>query len=404
MIEFPSSASRFARGAFALALLTILVATLAPFGGPKPALSVCLVCGERGLADGLRNIFLYAPLGAATAWCGWRRPRVLVAAIALSALIELAQVWIPGRDPSLGDVTFNAVGAIAGFWAGRSSDGWLRPAGRLRVWLMLLGAFGVLATAAATGMLLQADFPRSTYWGQWTPNLGHLEWYRGRIVGVTIGALEVADGPVPHSAAVRSLLLSRTALRIRAVAGPPVPALGSLFSIYDGQQREVVLVGPDRDDLVFRYRTRAAAARLEQPALRAEGALRGVAAGDSLGVEVRRDGNGRCLEVNARAFCGLGFTIGRAWALIGFPETFPSWLRILLDDGWLAGLLMPLGFWLTGRRTGPLVVLAVAAGLVLVPVATGLMPTPPGGLAGAAVGLALGLGLRRRLARPPRAA
>ncbi len=402
IVRFPSSATPLARGAFVLALLAVLVATLAPSGGAKPALSWCLACGERGLADGARNFLLYAPLGALIALCGWRRPRVLIAPIILSASIECAQVWIPGRDPSLGDVTFNALGAVAGFWAVRSSGLWLRPVGRSRLWLMLLGLLGALVMVGATGVLLQEDLPRSTYWGQWTPNLGHLEWYRGRVVSATIGPLGVSDGRMPSSAAARALLLSRTSMLIRAVAGPSVSAPGSLFSIYDGQHREIVLVGPDRNDLVFRYRTRAAAAGLEQPVLRSEGALRGLASGDSLDVEVRPDGHGYCLVVNGRASCGLGFTLGRAWELIAFPEALPSWLRILLDDGWAACLLLPLGFWLTGRKVGSLVVLGAVAGLVLLPAATGLLPTPPGELVGAAVGLAFGLGLRRRVVASPR--
>jgi len=385
-------------------LLAVLVATLTPSGGAPQPISLCLLCGDRGAADALRNVILFAPLGATIALCGWRGAWVAFAPALLSLAVETAQIWIPGRDASLGDVVFNTVGAAVGFAVVRRSAWWLRPRAGHKV-LLMVGTLGVvLGVLGATGVLFQQDLPRSTYWGQWTPDLGHLQWYRGHVLQASVGPRDLpGGGPLANSAEARALLLARAPLLIRAVGGPRVPALGSLFSIYDGQEREIVLVGPDRDDLVLRYRTRASALRLEQPGLRAEGALRGIAAGDSLDVVVRADGNGYCLGVNGRASCGLGFTVGRGWRLISFTEAFPSWLRLLLDDLWVGFMLVPLGFWLTGRRTGPLVVVGVAAGLVLLPAATGLMPTPPGELLGAAAGLALGLVLHRRVAALPAA-
>jgi hypothetical protein len=351
----------------------------------------------------VRNLILFAPLGAAIALCGWRGGWPMLAPALLSLAVETAQIWIPGRDPSLGDVVFNTTGAAAAFAMVQSPGWWLRPRAGTRVLLMSGALAGALGVLWLTGVLFQPDLPRSTWWGQWTPQLGHLEWYRGRIARATLGPLDVPDGPLPQSAAARTLLLAGAPLAVRGVAGPRVPALGSLFSIADEQSREIVLLGPDRDALVFRRRTRASAARLEQPDLRAEGALRGVVPGDSLDVVVRADGNGYCLAVNGRASCGHGFTLGRGWGLISFPDALPSLLRVLLDDLWLAGLLVPLGFWLTGRRAGIPAVLVAVAGLFVVPAATGLVPTPPGQLIGAVAGLALGLALRRRVGAALRA-
>ena len=394
---FPSSAPRLGRGLFVLALVAVLAATLTPSGGEKPDLSLCLVCGERGLADVLVNVILYMPLGAAIALCGWRLPWALAAPALLSLCIEFSQIWIPGRDPSLGDVTFNSLGAALGIATVASSALWLRPSPRARLLLAIGSTLGALAALLATSLLLQPDLPSSTYFAQWTPDLGHLEWYRGRVLRARLGPRDLPDGPLAMSDQVRSLLLARAPLRVAARAGPRVPALGSLFSIYDDQQREIALLGPDRDDLVFRYRTRAFAAQLDEPDLRAVDMLRGIARGDSLGTVVRADGRGYCLELNGRAACGLGFTFGSAWALLYYVESFPPWLKTLLDDAWLAGLLIPLGFWVRGRIVGSLLLVAVGAALVAVPPLTGLMPTPAGQLAGAAVGVAIGFGLRRVL-------
>ncbi len=74
-------------------------------------------------ADAVVNVILYALLGAVLALVGWRWRRALLAGALLSAVIELAQSVIPGRDASIFDVLFNAVGiALA-----RSSAWWLRP-------------------------------------------------------------------------------------------------------------------------------------------------------------------------------------------------------------------------------------------------------------------------------------
>jgi len=349
------------------------------------------------MSDVLGNILLYAPLGVAMALCGWSRPRVLIGPLLLSASIEFAQTWIPGRDASLGDVVANSLGAAAGFAVVRTSVHWLRPRGGLRVALAIAAALGALSVLATTGILFQMDLPRSTYWGQWTPDLGYLQWYRGRVLQASLGPSDLpGGGPLANSAEVRALLLARAPLSIRAVAGPRVPALGSLFSIYDDRTREIVLVGPDRDDLVLRYRTRAVVARLDHPDLRVEDALRGIAPGDRLDVVVRQGGKGYCVDVNGRSSCGVGLTVGRGWALLSYPEALPTWLRILLDDAWVGCLLIPAGFWLTGRH-GALVVFVLAAGLVVVPALTGLIPTPPGEFVGAGAGVGLGVLIRRRV-------
>ncbi len=385
-----------------MALLAVLLATLTPSAGEKPDLTLCLVCGERGLADVLINVILYLPLGAAIALCGWRFPWALAAPALMSLLIEFSQIWIPGRDPSLGDVTFNTFGAAVGIGIVASSGLWLWPPPRTRLLLAVGSAWGAVVALLVTGWLLQPDLPGSTYFGQWTPDLGHLEWYRGHVLRVSLGTREIPDGRLEGSDQVRSLLLARAPLTVLATAGPRVPALGSLFSIYDDRQREIALLGPDRDDLVFRYRARAIAARLDEPDVRAVGQLRGVTPGQPLRAEVRSDRRGYCLGLNGRSRCGLGFTVGSAWALLYYPESLPAWLKALLDDGWVAGLLIPLGFWMRSRRLAAALLPLVAAAVAVAPAATGLVPTPPGQWLGAALGLLLGQALQHLAVRRPR--
>ena len=387
-----------------LALVAVLAATLTPTGGPPQPVSFCLLCGEGGASDALSNLILFLPLGAAIAWCGWRGPWTVLAPALLSLSVETAQIWLPGRDASLSDLVFNTAGAAAGIAIVRSSGWWMVPARSRRralMWGVLAGAVGLFV---ATGLLFRPDLPRSAYWGQWTPQLGHLEWYGGTIVRAELGTLRVPDGRLPDSDTARALLRARAPLMVRAVAGPPVPGLAPLLSIADDGQREILLLGPDRRGLVYRHRLRAMAARLTEPDVRADGLVLGRAPGDSLVVTVQADGNGYCLVVNTRASCGLGFTLGRGWSLVSYPERLPTWFRLLLDDAWLAGLLFLLGFWLAGRVAGTLAVMIAGGALWLVPAATGLLSTPPGELIGAVVGLAIGLIARRYVGAAPNAA
>jgi len=363
----------------------------------------CIVCGERGAADVLLNVIMFLPLGALLALRGVSLRWVTLAALSLSVLIEGVQVPLEGRDASLGDVFFNALGGVVGFaLAGvimrQLAAGPRATIGPVVVAALALGAIG------ATGLLLRPTFPGSAYYGQWTANLGHLEWYRGRVRRAVLGEVALPSRRLADSRRVRELLLAGVRLDVHAVAGPWAPGLAPLFSIFDDRQREIVLLGPDRDDLVLRYRTRATAWALDQPDLRLRGAFAHVSAGDTLHVAAWRESRGYCLAVNEARACGLGFTAGRAWGILLYAERFPAWLKSALDVGWLAGLLTLVG--LAGMPRSALMAggATIAIGLGLVAPATGLLLTPLTGWLGAGVGLVLGVGVRaflsRRFAQP----
>ncbi len=71
------------------------------------------------LSQGIGNLLLLLPLGLfgpiALPWLN-RWWRVLLVALALSASIEAAQLWIPERSADVDDVMFNAFGALIGYW------------------------------------------------------------------------------------------------------------------------------------------------------------------------------------------------------------------------------------------------------------------------------------------------
>jgi hypothetical protein len=244
-------------------------------------------------------------------------------------------------------------------------------------------------------------FPVSTYQASWTAKLPQLEWYHARGLRVTLGSIRLRAGEIPQSADVRRLLLAGAPLHIEAIAGPRVRALGPLFVIADDRDREVLLIGPDRDDLVLRYRTLAARWRLDQPDLRLRGALARIAPGDTLSIEARRAEGGTCLMVNGSGTCHLGYTIGSGWALLLFPEHFPPWLQQLLGSAWVGVLVIPAGLWTRKRPESLLAAGILVAGLFVLPGSSGLLPTPPAQLLGAGAGWLLGAAIQVALRRPP---
>lgn len=66
--------------------------------------------------DRVLNTLLFVPLGATVALLLGRRmwPLALLAGFALSAAVEYAQGWIPGRVPDPEDVLWNTCGAAVG--------------------------------------------------------------------------------------------------------------------------------------------------------------------------------------------------------------------------------------------------------------------------------------------------
>lgn len=398
----PYTDSRFARVGLCGAMLFILGTTLTPMdAGSDTDFLACIVCGSRGNADALVNVILFAPLGFILPLTGRTGIRWIGYTALLSASIEFAQLVIPGRDPSLGDVCFNTLGAAFGQLAAHVGLRWLASDERTAARLSVAASIVAFLVYGLTARLLAPMFPASTYQVSWTANLPHLEWYHARGLHVTLGSFTLRAGEIPPSADVRRLLLAGAPLHIEAIAGPRVRALGPLFLIADDRDREILLIGPDRDDLVLRYGTLAARWQLDKPDLRLRGALVDIAPGDTLSIYARVGEGGACLTVNGNGTCHLGYTIGNGWALLLFPEHFPPWLQQLLGSAWVGVLVLPAGLWARKRPETLLTAAILVAGLVVLPGSTGLLPTPPAQLLGAGTGWLLGAAIQVALRRPP---
>jgi hypothetical protein len=357
----------------------------------------CFVCGERGVADVVANIILFIPVGAVLGWAGVGWWRVWLIGVAFSGAIEYAQLFIPGRDSSLADVCTNSLGSVIGWALGQLIAAAARSPRRPSAPAAALASALATVAIVGTGVAWRPSFPPATYFGQWTPSLSHLEWYHGRVLRAELDTLPLPPDRLP--ALARQLLKARAALHVRAIAGPPPPGLGPLFSIADGDHREILLLGPNRRSWVFRYRTRAAAWRFSAPEIRVPAPASGTGPGDTLDIVVGPHGRDYCLTVARSITCGLGFTAGTGWALLEYPESWPDWLRATLGVVWIAAVWLPAGFYGVSRwGLGVVVAFAVATLAVAAP-ASGLLATPLREWVAAAIGILVGAVVRESILR-----
>ncbi|HEX9900024.1 MAG TPA: VanZ family protein, partial [Candidatus Methylomirabilis sp.] len=365
----------------------------------------CLVCDERGLSDALLNLFLFMPLGMALVTGGLRPGRAALIGMVASGVIEALQLHlIPGRDASLRDLVVNSLGT----WLGAGLAG-AAPRWYARSWTLARRASTGSLTAAwlvvlGSNLLTLPSLPRGQYFGQWNHDFGRGRWGRATVLSVFVGSSAVGDRRLPNSREIRELLLSGAPIRVAGVAGDPVAFVTSFLSIGEERPRQIVLLGPDRDDFVFRYRTLATAIGLDQPTLRLRGALRSVNEGDTILVRASLLADDYCLVVNNMGGCGIGHSAAAGWQLLLAPGYTPAWLDSLAGAAWLAVLTIPFASWT--RRPARLILGTII--LATAPVAGALVPgvllPNPFEWLGLPLGAVLGYALGQRLSnlgQPP---
>ena len=351
--------------------------------------SYSLTSGDAALAELIQNLILFIPLGVsltlARIWPG----RVVAIGALLSFAVEFAQQYIPGRDPSVGDIICNTTSTALGVLLVVTAPIWLWAPPRRSAWQARLAALTAVLVWFGTGAMLQQTFPPRPYRIIPTPNSPKFLHYEGKVLKVTPG---------------------ERSLEVRAVAAPHPPDRTSpLIVVLSRTDDRVLLVSADGPDLTLRYDMPAVHWTLEQPDLRLRGGMKPVAPGDTFTATftaTSRDDPSLCLRVNATERCHLGYTIGDGWKLIYYPEGRPAWMLGLINTLWIAGCVIWVGYWaVRGAQVsgGWLAMGLVIAGLLIVPLMTGLRPTPVHEWIGALGGMALGYWLpraRERFARP----
>ena len=339
-------------------LLAIAALTLTPNrGAEQTSPSVCLVCGSYGGTDVLLNILLFIPFGFGLRLWGVSARRALVVACATSLAIELLQIQIVvGRDASLGDLMSNSLGGWVGVALAGSWRSWLLPsasrarglsAGGVVVWLLVLAGSAWGARPSPT---------RLTYWGHWASLSGPGPLFTGKVISALVGDAPLPWAPIANSGVLRRRLLSGAPLRATVLPGAPIDGLVPITRITDIRHTEIIMLGQQGRDLVFRMRTHASELRLRDPAVRIENIFPGSAAdagdqrtsSDTLRIAGAYTGGayrvwavGPGIHVSRELRLGPGL----GWSFL-LPFSYASGrVTLLLTAFWLGGLLLPIGFW-----------------------------------------------------------
>ena len=382
----------------------ILLVTLLPApeitAPPEDLPSIfCLLCGERGGADGILNFMLFVPLGIGLMATIGREIRVVVFVVTLSIVIEVLQGMIPGRYPTLGDVVYNTLGGATGITLSMKSKQLLWPSRRLAGALTVaMGAVagGLFFTA---GILLAPSFPATIYYGQWTADLHYMEAYEGQVLEASLGSMFLGSERTSNPELAVDLLRSGAPLAARAVAGPAPAALAPIVSIYDESAVEILVLGADATDLVLRMRYSANDLRLDRPDLRVRGALAATRPGDTIRLRAERASEGYSLWLDEHEYASLRHTPGEGWALLLHPEHTAAWLDFALRLAWVAGPLILAGWWAPGLGWVVGAFSIALSGMVMASAMGPLMHMAVAEILAAFAGVVLGVVLRRTLGR-----
>ncbi|HSE95578.1 MAG TPA: VanZ family protein, partial [Methylomirabilota bacterium] len=342
-------------GLLALAAGALLVAllTLVPHPGQEELVRAtpptCLICGELGGVDVVLNVILFIPLGLGLGLLGVPWPAAAAACLGASGLVELLQMKaVAGRDASLSDLVTNTAGALLGVGLSRNWRTLVLPSPRAAAGLATTWGAAWLALAAATGAGLRPIPTTATWYGQWAPELGHLDRFRGQVLSARAGDAPLEPGRWDDTPAWRERL-TRPDFSVAATVrtGPAPGHLAPIVSVFDADRREVLLLGQWGDDLVYRVRMAPARLRLRNPAVRLTGGLE-----SPPGAEVRLEGGtrGQRYILSSEGPAGrrsreLPFSPHWTWALL-LPYDYALGPEAgLLTALWLFGLLFPLGWW-----------------------------------------------------------
>src|SRR6266498_3922486 len=379
---------RIAWAVVALSTLAILVATLrSPGGALPPGWSFSITSGDAALAELIQNLLLFLPLGVSLTLAGVRPRRAIALGALLSFAVEFAQQWIPGRDPSTGDILCNSISTALGVALVRFAPRWLTTTPRRSAWQALATAVVAVLTWIGTGAVLRQSFPPPPYHAVNAPAFDYWAQYEGAVLWSNF-----ALGP----------------LSVRAVAPAHSPDRESpLVAVLDARAVEVFILSMDGHDLALRYRMPAIRWTLETPDLRWRGAFAAIAPGDTFTAVATYHGKQICLWLNDAKRCGFGYTIGDGWKLIFYPGRWPGGVLTAINVLWVVGCVVGVGFWAAsgggGRREAAMARTAVGivlAGLVFVPYVMGMNGTSLfewiGALGGIEAGLVMGNRFRRR--------
>lgn len=325
--------------------LVIGSATLLPENSVEVGSGFCLICGSRGLADAILNLSMFFPLGLFLRFAGLRTRLVVPACFTFSLSIELAQIsLVAGRDATAGDIVTNTLGGLIGAMVASVLPQLLRPSRLLAGRLLLVAGLVSLAPAVLFAVLLVPSPGSERYWGQWNHQLGRYDAYAGRVLEASLGNIPVPPYEVGTPAIIRRALEARRPLTLKFTVAPQTASPATLFSIGDEHEREVLWIAIYGQDLLVRWRMRAADLRLDRPSFRLNRTLEGIAAGQVVSVKIEHLPDQLIAEVDGHRTRSR-FRSSAAWTLLWQHQRMPPRLFEMLSVLWMALLTIPVAYW-----------------------------------------------------------
>jgi hypothetical protein len=387
-------------------LMAILGLTLYPT--PQGAESarqtplLCLVCGDNGGTDVILNLLLFIPFATGLRLAGWRWWQVTLTCTAVSFGVELSQyLWIPGRDASLSDLLTNTTGGSIAAAAAPLLRVSLAPPPREARRLVLLGVAAWIAFSVFTAWLFLPWLRTGTAVSEHPQRSNAPRAYHGTISNVVVSGLTMPHGSLDEEPSARvSDLFARESLTVSldVVSQTPRRYRSWIYRLRVGPG--ILAVQQQGTTLVLEVPRRQAVLQVQSPTLRLP---RGAPdrRDESFSIRAGEQGHLLWLEstvhgVTHRSEIVLAPTM--AWGLVmPFGYAFGPEAGFLTMI-WVAALLLPLGYWAawTEKRVIAIgiVAAAVAAGLGLVPGASGTGPVPLRDWLAALIGVAAGWAAR----------
>jgi len=299
----------------------------------------CLLCGELGGADLVRNILMFMPAGVFLVRRGFSPILAVGLGFLLSSGIEFAQLFIPGRHASARDVLINGIGAGVGALTYLALL--IGTARQPRLTLVAAVLFPLL-TVLATGWLLAPTATNGTYYAQWVPERPYYAAWDGVLLDAQIDGVRTPIGRLRNSDVFREALQSGAPVTLHLRRGTATTALAAVYVVMDDSQREILMIGISGEDLVVRHRLRSTEFRLDLPDERFHDFLHSAAPSDVVKLRMTRDRRGRtCVATERRSACSHLRSLGAIWSLVLWKGELAPPLRRLVDGAAVALLLLP---------------------------------------------------------------
>ena len=233
----------------------------------------------------------------------------------VSLIVEGAQLTvIAGRDPNVGDFIANTLGALTGGIIARFRYAWLPGGGSLQRTLIVASITSMLLLGGLS--LFAPTVPQADWMTvQFAPQRPDMAFYLADVHSVRIGDVSFDTTSVLRPPRGADEWLFGSALHIDADMDLP-PRLAPIVEVRDDQDRELLMLGAARADLVYRQRMRADVLRLDRGDVRVHQAFEHVQAEEAYTLRWQIDREGYCLALNGRTTCGRGFTVGDTWSLL----------------------------------------------------------------------------------------